>query len=96
MSKVILQGYIVVSDSDLKAVKAELPNHIRLTRAEAGCIVFNVVQDSQTPNLFDVYEKFADQAAFEQHQTRVKGSYWGQVASNVERHYSITMSEADS
>jgi len=54
MSKVILEGYIVVPDADLLRVQAELPNHIALTRKELGCLVFNVSQCKVHRNRFRV------------------------------------------
>ncbi|TDV87803.1 hypothetical protein BDK62_13219 [Halomonas alkaliantarctica] len=41
MPKVILKGFIIVSEPDLNAVKAELINHKRLTLAE--CIFRPIV-----------------------------------------------------
>lgn len=89
MSKVILQGHIIVPENELSAVKKELVNHIALTQQEAGCLIFEVVQDQNHPQRFDVYEEFVDQEAFDKHQNRVKNSHWGKVAANVERHYEI-------
>lgn len=89
MSKVILSGYILVPDADLAVVEAELPRHIENTRQESGCLVFEVVRDEANPNRFEVYEEFTDQRAFEHHQQRVGRSRWGQVTSNVARHYQI-------
>ena len=77
MSKVILQGFLVVPESDLCAVKEELVNHIKLTLEEPGCIVFEVTQSESNPCQFDVYEEFKDKASFESHQRRVKASCWG-------------------
>lgn len=90
MGKIILDGYIIVPASDLKAVKAALVTHIRLTREESGCIEFKVVQGSQNPHRFFVYEEFENDAVFKAHQARVASSDWGNVAKNVERHYTIT------
>lgn len=89
MSKVILRGFILVPESDLDVVKRELVTHKRLTLQESGCLMFEVTQDSDNPCKFDVYEEFTDKASFEQHQQRVKASYWGDVTRNVERHYEI-------
>ena len=89
MSKVVLKGVIIVPSEDLSAVKKELINHQDLTRNESGCLVFEVTQSENSLNRFDVYEEFMDKAAFEAHQARVKNSYWGKVAVNVERHYEI-------
>lgn len=87
MPKVILKGFIIVPEPDLDAVKAELINHKRLTMAEPGCLVFEVVQCTTNPNRFDVYEEFIDRDSFERHQARVKSSAWGKVSANIERHY---------
>jgi len=90
MGKVILSGYIVVSDNDLAAVKAELPNHIKLTRAEPGCISFEVTQSDVDKNRFDVEELFANREAFDVHQSRVRSSRWGTITCDVRRHYEIS------
>ena len=90
MSKVTLQGYIVVHDDDLSAVLAELPHHIELTLQEEGCLVFRVNQDPDSKNRFNVYEEFTNRVEFEAHQERVKNSRWGQIAINIERHYQIS------
>lgn len=89
MSKVILQGYILVPETDLLAVKRELQNHIHLTRNETGCLVFEVYQEQENVNRFNVYEEFSCKKAFDAHQDRVRNSKWGKVTANVERHYTI-------
>ncbi|MBL0520952.1 putative quinol monooxygenase [Aeromonas enteropelogenes] len=91
MSKVILKGFIIVPPSDLAQVKDELARHIQLTRAEPGCLVFEVIQDRTNPCRFDVHEEFVDKIDFEAHQARVSLSYWGEVTVHVERHYTVTM-----
>ncbi|MFP6847979.1 MAG: antibiotic biosynthesis monooxygenase [Pseudomonas sp.] len=90
MSKVILEGFIVVPEADLKQIKEELPTHIELTRNEPGCMVFHVEQSATDVQRFAVYEEFDSEAAFEQHQARVAGSRWGSVTKDVQRHYTIT------
>lgn len=90
MKKIILKGFIIVPPNDLAAVKNELDNHIQLTRAETGCLIFKVIQDPLNPCRFDVYEEFVDQAAFQAHQARVKSSRWGEITVNVERNYTVT------
>jgi len=82
-----LKGFITVPDSDISDVLNELPNHIELTRKEAGCLVFNVTQDENDRSRFNVYEEFEDKQSFEQHQSRVRSSMWGKITKNVERNY---------
>ncbi|MGF1907854.1 antibiotic biosynthesis monooxygenase [Vibrio kasasachensis] len=89
MAKVTLQGFILVPENELEAVKNELINHKRLTLEEAGCLTFSVTESPNNPCCFDVYEEFESKLAFEAHQTRVQSSYWGKVTVNVERYYEI-------
>lgn len=95
MTRIVLQGHIVVSTPDLPAVVEALPSHIELTRAEPGCLVFEVTQDAEDPFVFHVYEQFIDRAAFEHHQARVRASDWGSVTQGVERVYTITEDRDD-
>lgn len=88
-SGVVLEGHIVVLDRDLPLVLKELPNHIKLTREEKGCLVFSVSQRSSEPNVFNVFEEFTDRRAFDEHQKRVRHSVWGEATANVERHYKV-------
>ena len=90
MPKITLEGHIIVPSADLESVKNELLNHIELTRAEDGCVIFEVAQDSNNKNRFNVYEEFVDQKSFSSHQQRVGQSAWGNITINVERHYQIT------
>lgn len=79
----------MVPTQDLQSVRQALVDHIALTRAEDGCIVFKVVEDPEQAGRFEVYEEFADSDSFAAHQTRVQDSHWGKVSVNVARHYSI-------
>jgi (4S)-4-hydroxy-5-phosphonooxypentane-2,3-dione isomerase len=85
MANVTLRGHIIVPSAEVEAVTAELTNHIALTRAEQGCIVFEVSKDAANSNRFNVYEEFRDPASFLQHQKRVAASDWGSVTKNVAR-----------
>lgn len=89
MSKIILSGFIIVPEADLKAVLEKLPEHIRKTQQEDGCLVFKIEEDPANPCQFQVYEEFINKTAFEEHQARVQVSEWGQVSRNVSRHYKI-------
>ena len=90
MSKVVLQGYIVVPESDLRLIESALATHIQLTKAEPGCLVFEITRDAENPCEYHVYEEFSDQKSFALHQQRVQASAWGRVTSNVERFYEVS------
>jgi quinol monooxygenase YgiN len=89
MSKVVLSGHILVSEGALAAVREALPVHRELTRAESGCLVFNVDEDPNQVGKFDVYEEFDSQKAFKKHQERVAASEWGNVSRDAERFYTV-------
>lgn len=93
MPKIILQGHILVPESDLLTVQEALTIHIKLTQQEVGCLTFDVRQDQNNRNKFNIYEEFENRKAFEYHQLRVKASAWAGLTKNVTRHYQITESE---
>jgi len=87
--KVVLSGFLVVADQDREIIEAHLPRHIRLTRAETGCLAFDVVPDPHDGSRYLVEEIFASKTAFEAHQARVKASDWGRATAHMQRHYTI-------
>jgi len=94
-TQIVLTGYIEIPIDELDVVTAALEVHKKLTRAEPGCLKFNVRPDRDILGRYSVYEKFASQQAFDAHQERVKTSEWGRVSVNVERHYEIKEIEVD-
>lgn len=69
-------------------MRTHLPEHIRLSRAEPGCLKFEVTQDDD-PLIWRVSECFASAADFEAHQARVKASEWGLATQGIARDYRI-------
>ena len=64
---VCLSGDLIcASAAEAAIVRQYLPEHIRLTRAEPGCLSFEVTQ-SGDPMIWRVAERFADRAAFDAH-----------------------------
>ncbi|MFD1910898.1 putative quinol monooxygenase [Halodurantibacterium flavum] len=74
------------SACDIEAVRTHLPQHIRLTRAEAGCISFSVVQ-SEDPLIWHVEERFVDMEALAFHQQRTRASSWWTATAGIPRDY---------
>ena len=85
-----LSGHIDVPADRLEAVAAALPDHIRLTRAEPGCLSFQVTPDSSHPGRFQVDELFTDRAAFDAHQARAGATHWARITAGIPRHYVVT------
>ncbi len=87
--KVYLDGYLDIPAERLAQVMAALPLHIELTRAETGCLKFEVTESVEVRGRLDVSEIFIDQAAFEAHQARNRASAWFRVTEGIERHFNI-------
>lgn len=78
-----------VPEDRCAAVADALPAHIALTRAEPGCLAFDVTEDAARPGRYLVSELFASQADFDAHQTRAAASLWAKVTAGIPRHYTI-------
>jgi len=89
IKKIVLKGFIVVPEEDLTSINDALPDHIENSNKEEGCIAFMVTQRKSEPNVFDVYEEFTSQQAFDNHQNRVKSSAWGRISARAKRYYQI-------
>ncbi|MCG7492123.1 putative quinol monooxygenase [Thalassobius sp. Cn5-15] len=83
-----LTGAMICPPERLEAVRAALPDHIRLTRAEPGCLRFEVTEGSG--GRFEVDELFSDRAAFDAHQARGAASVWAKVTAGLPREYEIS------
>jgi quinol monooxygenase YgiN len=94
-NQIVLTGYIDIPIEEVDLVTAALEDHKKLTRAEPGCLKFNVRPDKELLGRFIVYEKFASQEAFDAHQARAQASDWGRISANVERNYEIKQIEID-
>ncbi len=91
MSQVILTGFLICRTLDeADRVAALLPGHIRLTRAEPGCLLFEVIRSMSDPVRFAVREIFASRADFEAHQARAAASDWGRSTRGIPRDYMLT------
>ena len=87
MPHVKLSGQLICADDrEVAIVQQHLPLHQRLSRAEPGCLTFEVVQ-TDDPRVWQVDEVFADEAAFAAHQERVPRSEWGRATAGIERRY---------
>lgn len=91
MATVVLKGFIIIPDKNRQQILSALDEHIRLSRAEAGCLKFEITPDDNCPDKYWVDEAFVDRAAFEYHQERVRSSHWGKFSGDVERHYEVLL-----
>jgi len=89
MSSVRLTGQLVCDSlGQARVVEENLPLHTQLTRAEPGCVSFEVTQ-THDPLVWQVDELFQDAESFSAHQRRVADSEWGRATAGIERRYEI-------
>jgi quinol monooxygenase YgiN len=88
MPQIHLTGTMTSPLEQADAVRAALPEHVRLTRAEPGCLRFDVTETR--PGVFAVDELFTDRAAFDAHQARAGSSEWAKITKGHPRDYQIT------
>ena len=90
--EVRLTGQLVcATPSEAEIVERHLPRHVELTRAEPGCLQFDVWPVPGQLR-WTVSERFVDGAAFGAHQRRVADSEWGRATQGIERRYTIEQS----
>jgi quinol monooxygenase YgiN len=91
MPRITLTGFLICrSLEEADRVSTLLPDHIRLTREETGCISFEVWRSMADPVRFAVREIFRDRAAFDAHHERMKTSDWWLRTKDIPRDYRIT------
>lgn len=89
IGEVRLRGRLIcASAAEVEMVRACLPEHIRLTRAEPGCLAFTV-EPTPEPLVWWVEERFLDKAAFADHQSRTRASAWWAGTAGIMRNYEI-------
>jgi len=85
-----LTGFLICDTlAEADRVSELLPDHLRLTRAEPGCLKFEVFRSHEDPTRFAVSEIFRDRANFEAHQARSKVSAWGIGTAGIRRDFRI-------
>lgn len=84
-----LAGHLDVPSASLSKVMALLPDHIAASRAEAGCVRFDAVQDRENPCRIHVTEVFQSVSAFDAHQARTHSSPWFDAARKCPRDYVV-------
>lgn len=86
---VTLEGKIRVPQAQREATLKALVEHVALTRAEDGCLLFDVEPDPLDPECLSVREAFLGPDAFAAHQSRVASSAWGALTQGFERQYKV-------
>ncbi|WP_134726709.1 putative quinol monooxygenase [Paracoccus luteus] len=84
-AQVSLTGQLVCADvAQMLAVLDHAQSHIDASRAEPGCLQFDLWQTDE-PLVFAVAERFADPDAYRAHQTRTRATDWYAATADLER-----------
>ncbi len=82
-----LRGQLIcMTAEELAAVRQHLAEHVRLTRAEPGCLTFDVAA-TDDPMVFEVMEAFRDRSSFDAHQARTRASVWFEATRGILRDF---------
>jgi (4S)-4-hydroxy-5-phosphonooxypentane-2,3-dione isomerase len=65
----------------LKAIEVDA---VGSERDEPGCLRFNVLQDSQDPDVYYFYEVYRDEAALEAHRAALHYAVWRGAADTLD------------
>ena len=84
-----LTGTLRCRPDEVALLQAEIPRHVALTRAEAGCLAFEI-RATPDPCSFEVAERFADEAAFAHHQSRTRTSDWWRLTHHMVRDFHVS------
>jgi len=69
MSKLTIVANIKAAPGKIDLVKAELEKLIPITRAEAGCIQYDLHQDNDNPAHFMLYENWESRELWQAHMS---------------------------
>lgn len=86
----MLTGTLRCAPDEIEAVLSLVPTHQRLSRAEPGCLDFDLWQDELDPRTFHVSEVFRSKRDFDAHQDRTESSDWGRVTAHMDRDFSVS------
>ncbi|MFN4153439.1 MAG: putative quinol monooxygenase [Paracoccaceae bacterium] len=82
-----LKGHLIcMTAEEALTVQLHLPEHIRLSQAEPGCLSFEVSQ-TDDPLIWEVREAFRTRADFDAHQTRTRDSDWFNATRHILRDF---------
>ncbi|MFM7334766.1 MAG: putative quinol monooxygenase [Tabrizicola sp.] len=86
---ILITGTLTCATADeAETVRAHLPEHIRLSRAEPGCRTFSV-EPTDDPLVWRLDESFVDKAAFQAHGDRTRASAWFKATSGLARDFKV-------
>ncbi|MDO5606584.1 MAG: antibiotic biosynthesis monooxygenase [Paracoccus sp. (in: a-proteobacteria)] len=88
--QMVVSGRLICrSPDDLLTVIEMLPAHIAASRAEPGCLYFDITQ-TDDPMIWRVEELYTDRDALGAHKERTAASPWAEATAGIGRELSVT------
>ena len=86
-----LTGFLICRTLDeADRVSALIPAHVTATRAELGCLDYEIWRSMADPVCFAVRAVYRDRDALAAHQVRTTGNDWGRTTNGATRDFRIT------
>ncbi|PKG37161.1 putative quinol monooxygenase [Psychromonas sp. Urea-02u-13] len=86
MSTITIVASILAKTDNIELVKSELLKLITITRAEPGCLQYDLHQDNNNPAQFVFYENWASKALLQTHlESQHIASYVAATQDAVEK-----------
>lgn len=90
MGVIRLEGHLrCATAEEARRVARHLPDHHAATRAEPGCLAFEV-ELTGDPLVWRVSERFRSREDFEAHQRRSAETAWSEATRGITRDYHVT------
>ena len=70
-------------------VRRLVPDHVALSRAEPGCLTFNI-HPAASPLVWQLDETFVSRQTFDAHQPRTRASAWLAATTDLARNFTVT------
>lgn len=84
-AQVALSGHLTCADmGQMMALLTHVEAHVAATRAEPGCLFFEIAQ-TDDPLVWRVEELFRDAAALKAHRARTRETAWAAATSAIPR-----------
>ena len=81
--KLTILAKILAKEEERELVKNELLKLIDVTRAEEGCISYDLHQDNENPNLFLFYENWTNRDLWQKHMNNTHLAEYVKATENA-------------
>ncbi|HKI98187.1 MAG TPA: putative quinol monooxygenase [bacterium] len=93
MSKIAIVGEMTAHAGKFDTYLAKMTEHARASRAEPGCVRFDVVVPKKGENKLFIYEIWQDQAALEVHANTPRMQAYREATKELQSERKVTVCE---